>query len=157
MDCAVKVTGVVPFCVTESCDVWLFTSVSFTPSFCVGSSVTHHHHHHRQNRCRPQRPLCPRHNFNIWCYQYIYKLLNYTAVPDAMEICFVIVQYFLIQPKLIYTFRIQCRMGLGLLFTLCYTVVWHPAHILHYCRCTFYDCLCCCKRYIFFYWNEVVR
>jgi len=31
----------------------------------------HHHHRHRQNGCRPQRPLYPRHNFNIWCYQYV--------------------------------------------------------------------------------------
>jgi len=28
----------------------------------------HHHHHHRQNGCRPQRPLYPRHDFNIWRY-----------------------------------------------------------------------------------------
>jgi len=30
MACAVKVTGVTPFCVTESYDVWTYTSFSFT-------------------------------------------------------------------------------------------------------------------------------
>ena len=36
--------------------------------FCA---LAFHHHHHRQNGCRPQRPLYPRHNFNMWCYQYV--------------------------------------------------------------------------------------
>ena len=33
-------------------------------------------HHHRQNGCRPQRPLCPRHNFNMWRYQYVCDVIN---------------------------------------------------------------------------------
>jgi len=43
----------------------LRVSVTVVHVICGYGHPNHHHHHHRQNGCRPQQPLYPRHNFNM--------------------------------------------------------------------------------------------
>ena len=44
----------------------------------------------------PAYPGCPGQTAVKWLLLLVVVVVNYTAVPDALEICLVIVQYFLI-------------------------------------------------------------
>jgi len=58
----------------------------------VNCHPSHHITSHGENGSRPQRPLYPRNNDKV--HFILHKILYYnTTVSDAMEICFVIIQF----------------------------------------------------------------